>query len=81
MILAGFIMNTNVGFDVTRNVGLNTTTTVGYDYECVFSSGYASWSKCDSECNRNAWPHLNPIFPYFFIGFLTIIYKKPYKKH
>ena len=26
------------------------------------------------------WPHLNPIFPYFFIGFLTIIYKKPYKK-
>ena len=27
-----------------------------------------------------SWPHLNPIFPYFFIGFLTIIYKKPYKK-
>ena len=26
------------------------------------------------------WPHLNPIFPYFFTGFLTIIYKKPYKK-
>ena len=26
------------------------------------------------------WPHLNPIFLYFFIGFLTIIYKKPYKK-
>ena len=26
------------------------------------------------------WPHLNPIFPYFFIGFLTIIYKEPYKK-
>ena len=26
------------------------------------------------------WPHLNPIFPYFFIGFLTTIYKKPYKK-
>ena len=26
------------------------------------------------------WPHLNPIFHYFFIVFLTIIYKKPYKK-
>ena len=30
--------------------------------------------------NMNTWPHLNPIFPYLFIGFLTIIYKKPYKK-
>ena len=28
----------------------------------------------------NVWPHLNPIFHYFLIGFLTIIYKKPYKK-
>ena len=27
-----------------------------------------------------SWPHSDPIFPYFFIGFLTIIYKKPYKK-
>ena len=26
------------------------------------------------------WPHLNLIFPYFFIGFLTIIYKRPYEK-
>ena len=26
------------------------------------------------------WPHLNPIVPYFFIVFLTIIYKKLYKK-
>ena len=32
------------------------------------------------ECPAFPVSHLNPIFPYFFIGFLTIIYKKPYKK-
>ena len=31
--------------------------------------------------NPRHWPHLNPIFPYFFIGFLTIIYKKPCTKN
>ena len=38
------------------------------------------WPKFSDDPFSEFWPHLNPIFPCFFIGFLTIIYKKQYKK-
>ena len=47
---------------------------------CFSSFSQALLTPPPPQHESKTWPHLNQIFPYFFIGFLTIIYKKPYKK-